>query len=281
MAGRLLRAFVGGRTARLQAVVATEAAEEARRAHALGVGGATYAAEGIVAAMLLASHIKGEERILLQFQGSRPRFALVAEVDAEGHVRARLSPSDVPHLNSLDGIFMVIKSDDQKELYRGLVEARGQTVEQALTSYFASSQQVDAVLRIAVRFGPDGSVAFAGGFSVERLPESADLPWVTPAAFAARYEALASADVEEVIAQVAFEKLDGDAIEALEARDVVWRCRCSIGKVEGTLAALGVTELLSMADEGGAEVICHFCNTAWRVPPDRLHALAGRPVGEA
>lgn len=281
MAGRLLRAFVGGRTARLQALVATEAAEEARRAHALGSGAARYAAEGVVAALLLASHVKGEERILLQFQAARPRFSFVGEVDAEGRVRARLAPADVAYTDAVDGIFMVIKSDATSELYRGLTEARGESIEQALVAYFATSQQVDAVLRLAVRFADDGSVAFAGGFAVERLPESPDLPWINPAAFATRYGHLATADVEAVITEVAFGHLGGESIEPLEARDVVWQCRCSSSKVEGTLASLGVAELLSMADEGGAEVICHFCNHAWRVSPERLHALAGAPVGDA
>ena len=281
MAGRLLRAFVGGRTARLQALVATEAAEEVRRAHALEPGAACFAAEGVVASLLLGSHIKGEERIMLQFQGAIPRFSFVGEVDAEGHVRARLSPPSVPYSDALEGIFMVIKSDATKELYRGLTEARGESLEQALIAYFASSQQVDAVLRIGVRFDDDGAIAFAGGFAIERLPEATDLPWITPADFAARYAHHAASDVEAIISEVAFGQLDGEAIEPLEARDVTWQCRCSQGKVEGTLMALGVAELLAMADEGGAEVVCHFCNHPWRVSPERLHALAGAPVGEA
>lgn len=279
--GRLVRAFAGGRTVRVVAVEATRAAERTRTAHGLGPEAARLAAEGLVATALMSAHIKGEERLALQLQCGEPRCAFIGEIDADGRVRARLTPPDLHAAAPLDGVLLAIKSDAHKEVYRGHSRVQGQSLQQALAAHLATSSQVEGVLRLQADTGEAGEITFAGGLLVERLPEHAVHPWITPEVFRERYEGLHDADLGDVFVGIAFGKLAGHDVELLEDRPLRWQCRCSREKVESMLGSLGVEELREMQAEGGAEVTCHFCNVTWRIPPDRLEELARLYGGSA
>jgi molecular chaperone Hsp33 len=59
--------------------------------------------------------------------------------------------------------------------------------------------------------------------------------------------------------------------------DVVFRCKCSRERVEQTLISLGQEELESMlAEEGKAEVVCHFCNEAYSFNASQLERLISK-----
>ena len=49
----------------------------------------------------------------------------------------------------------------------------------------------------------------------------------------------------------------------------MFRCKCSREKSGINLISLGKTELQEiLEDEGFAEVVCHFCNEAYRMKED-------------
>lgn len=270
----LIRALAGGGTVRVVAIEARDAADEARVRHALHPHAARVCAEGMLATALLSAHIKGEERVTLQLQGERPRCAFMGEVDSEGHLRARFTPSDIPD-GPLEGILLAIKSDARQELYRGMTEVRHELLEAAFARHLADSQQADVVLRFGARVDAAGAIELAVGFLVERLPPDPTLPSLTHEEFDTKFGQLRTDDLEDVMTGLMFGKLMGEDIQLLETRDVVWQCRCSREKVEAMLYALGPDDLQAMIGEGGSEVTCHFCNTVWKVSADRLRELAG------
>lgn len=273
--GRLVRAFAGGRTVRLLVVEAHGPARQTRVAHGLGSGSSRLAAEGLVASALLSAHIKGDERVTLQVQASEPRFALMSEIDASGQVRVRFTPSDAHSADGrIHGMMLVIKADAHQEVYRGVTEIEGKTLEEALSEHLGASAQVDAVLRIGAGVDEQGEILFAGGFLLERLPEDPRYPSISLEDFRKVYERLREADLRDVLTGIAFGKLLDSEVEVLESREIVWRCRCSAEKVEAMLGSLGSAELREMKADGGAEVTCHFCNGVYRVSPARLDELA-------
>lgn len=275
-AGTLLRALAGGDTVRLLVVDVPAVAERTRVAHDLGRDAARLAAEGVVATALLAAHIKGEERLMLQMQGTRPRVAFLGEIDADGGLRARLTPADLrlPADERLDGLLLAVRSDATHEIYRGQTEVAHERLEEALSKHLGASEQVDAILRIQAGVSRDGSVRTAGGLLLERLPEDPELPWLEPEEFEARFGILREAPLDQVLAEIAGGGLLGTHLRLLERRPIVWRCRCSQEKVEATLASLETDELRAMADEDhGAEVTCHFCAATYRVSEARLRGL--------
>ncbi len=274
--GTLLRALAGGQAVRLLAVELSAVAEHARVAHGLGPDAARVAAEGVVATALLAAHVKGDDRLMLQLHGERPRVAFIGEIDGQGALRARLTPPDLhlPADGCLEGSLIAVKSDAVREVYRGHSAIDHETLEQALGRYLGDSQQVDAILRIFVRLDDAGAVCTAGGLLVERLPEHPEHPSLDHRAFDDAFGILREAPLDPVLAEIATGGLLAETLHPLDRRTIVWRCRCSLERVEATLAGLGPRELQEMADEDhGAEVTCHFCNTTYHVSEARLRAL--------
>ena len=68
---------------------------------------------------------------------------------------------------------------------------------------------------------------------------------------------------------------DLGVLSVLEERPVRFRCRCTRERVISALTTLGRDELLAMhAEQGQADVSCHFCNQSYHVAGDELLALA-------
>lgn len=276
--GVLVRALLDDGAVRLVLVEATAPARETRRIHGLGPHAARLGAEAAVAAALNAAHIKGEEQLSFQLQAESPRASFYADVTPDGALRVRVAPSDlVLEDGVLTGQLMAIKALGQRELYRGITDVPGTTIERALAAHLETSSQVHDVLRIGVRQDADGEILQAGGLLLERLPDEPRHPSLEPEEFEDRYGWVREADVLQLLTQLAFGSLGDQPLKVLESTPLTWTCRCSRDRVEAILAALGPDELLDMAErDHGAEVSCDFCNTTYALSEAELRALRER-----
>jgi molecular chaperone Hsp33 len=267
--GRFLRGFIHDRKIRVLATVADGPAEVLRASHALGETSAVLAAEALVANVLLSAYIKGDERILLEISGTQPRFSYSGEARSDGMVRGRFSPPDLTAFSRLEGRLIAIKWGLKKELYRGLAEVDHDSMEGALQGYLDQSQQSPALVRLGASVRENQSLDFAAGLLVEMIPGTME-----PEAFQEIAGPLMRSNLREVMVGFAMGQLLGGEMEFLEARDLIFKCRCSRERVERTLQALGHQEVLSLIDDPGfAEVTCHFCNTSYRLEPKELRQL--------
>jgi molecular chaperone Hsp33 len=276
MADSLLRGILGDGVARLFAIDVTGIAEQCRQLHKLNGDAVPLAAEAIVASVVLAGQIKGEERVNMQLQCNRPQCAFIAHVDAQGGIRARFTPERVfiSEKTGIDGMMLAIKSLPGKELYRGVTEIASETIPGALNRHMGASAQVDNILRIDVAIAEDGSIARAGGVFIERLPASPTRELEASAEFVVAFDPVRDMSIEAIWNAVQKRTLQGESIEILEETPVAWRCSCSQERVEAILASLPVEELTAMLKEDGqAEVVCHFCNVAYTVSGTRLEQL--------
>lgn len=251
---------------RVLAVEATALAAETAERHLLGDEPARRrAAEGVLAAVLLSAHIKGEERLLVDLRGRGWTFT--GEVRGDGAVRASLEPADVPAQERLVGRLTAVKWNAVTEVYRGVAAVDHADMQSVLEDYLQASQQTEGLVRLAVRV--EGEITRAVGVLLERFPSDEDGPWHALA------EAVRGLDAESLVEGIRVGVLPGHTVEVLDVRQLVWSCPCSLERVEGMLASLGPEELQSMAtDPGQAEVTCHFCRTKWTVLAPRLLTLA-------
>lgn len=272
MSDNLTRGLVGD-LARYIIVDATAIAEQTRQFHELTRDAVRIAAEGVVASIFLSAHIKGEERITVQIQGSKPECGFMCDVDAMGGVRARLTPevAVLPPMGRMEGMMMVAKSLPGQIPYRGVTEVKAETLESALHRHLGASAQVDAILRIGAEIAEDGTVTRAGGILLERLPHDGPNEGEALAEFAVGFDPLRFQSISEILAAVDAGALEGSKVEELESRELVWRCSCGQERVEAVLSTLPTEDLQVMIDEDdGAEIICHFCNVSYQVSADRL-----------
>lgn len=283
MDSTLLTALTADGTVRVIAVDGTRIADDTRCMHQLPSHAAILAGEATIAAALLSAHVKDDERILLQVRGEYPDCSLIAEVDAFGAVRAKLTPRDagLPADHRFTGVFVAAKSDATREVYRGTTEIIDEPIDAALQRHLGWSSQVDAIIRIGATAGPDGITA-ACGILVERLGADPSRPSIDSAVFTERYSALHEREPDELLAEIRSGRLLGAPLQILDQRPLVWRCRCSAEKVEGMLLGLGRDTLREMLDEDGqAEVTCHFCNQVRVIGRERLAALVARAPFDA
>lgn len=72
---------------KISVVKTTELVKEARERHALSLLNTVILGRALTATMLMASELKGEERIRLRMEGNGPIGSLVAEANSLGEVR--------------------------------------------------------------------------------------------------------------------------------------------------------------------------------------------------
>lgn len=291
--GRLVRTLAEDGQVAAIACVTTGVVEEARRRHDLYP--TTTAALGrlLTAAALLASTLKGQERVMLQVVGDGPVRHLVAEGDATGAVRgyagnphAHLPPNAAGKLD-VSGIvgrgqLVVVRDLGMKEPYRGTVPLVSGEIAQDVAYYLAKSEQTPSAVALGVLVNPDGSVQAAGGWLImplpgagEKLVESLEqrvqqAPPVTETL--ARRPGSPRALLASIFGRRRF--------TVLEERPLRFRCRCSRSRFEAGLVALGAEELVRLAHEQPfTELVCRFCGKVYRTPAERLKRLA-RKAGE-
>jgi molecular chaperone Hsp33 len=270
-AGVLIVAVAAEGAVRVIGVEVGAVAVELAERHQLRSHGARLAAETLVAAALMSSHIKGEERLTLQIQAEQPPCAVFAEADAAGNIRGRLTPA---HLHCpdarLNGLLAAIKSTPTGEMYRGVTAVEDATIEEALMEHLRQSTQLDGVLKIR----SDMVNGSARGVLVERLPGHGNDRAAAIRAISV-IEVLKDRSPQEVLEAVAQGHLLGEPLEVLHRRSLNWVCRCSRDRVLATLMSLDAVELQSMAEEDhGAEITCHFCKERYVFDEDTIRGLA-------
>ncbi|PUA37274.1 Hsp33 family molecular chaperone HslO [Paenibacillus elgii] len=282
----LIRATAYEGKVRAFAVRTTGIVEELRRRHQTTPTATAALGRTATAALMMGIMLKGEEKLTVQVKGGGPIGQIVADSNAHGEVRGYVdNPSvDLP-LNQIgkldvagavgtDGFLYVIKDLGLKEPYRGSIPIVSGELGEDFTYYFAKSEQTPSAVALGVLVNVDYTVKAAGGFIIQLLPgltddeisqiekELAALPSIT--------SLLDRGDrLEDILATL----LPG--AEVLERRDDIrFQCKCSRERVEQTLISLGRAELQEILEEDGkAEIVCHFCNEAYRFSREDLEAI--------
>lgn len=268
--GRLVQAVACDRQVRVLVVVVDGPVRELVRRHKLGPISSLLAAEGVAALALLSGQMKGDERQTARIFGENPKFSLEVDLYPNETLRARFEPADLsePRDGLFDGLLAVQKFVDDQQVYRGVASVEHETIEAALQRYYLRSIQTDAIVRIHAALDNHGAVRFAAGILVERFP---DMPTET---FHALFDDALRQDFRTLMTTFAFGQLAGSEVEVLDARDLVFRCPCSLERARGTLAALGADDLEELlAEQGHTDVSCHFCNETYAFDGQALRAL--------
>lgn len=227
------------------------------------------------------------EKLTLQIKGDGPLGGILTVADSTGNTKGYVHVPDVDLPLRADGkldvggavghhgYINVIRDLGLKEPYIGQTPIVSGEIAEDLANYFLQSEQVPSALSLGVTVNPDGRVGGAGGVLVQLLPGATE---DTITELEGRMGALAFlssyiADgftAEELIAFVAG-SIPYDTLETLHP---VYRCDCSMDRIERALCSLGNQELDEMIAEGKAlDVACHFCDKTYNVPVERLTAL--------
>ena len=263
--------------AALRAGSAAEALGPAARACSFGAG----SAETVVVRY-------GGASVTMQIKGNGPLGTILTVSDAQGNVRGYVqNPAvdlalradgklDVGTAVGHEGTMTVIKDLNMKEPYVGTVDLLGGEIAEDVAAYYVESEQIPTACGLGVLVDRDRSVLAAGGYLIQLLPGAGE-------DVIARVEggSYAAPSVTDMLkedpdpANMLKTVLSDFEMQILSVEPVEYRCYCSRERTERALLSLGSHELEQMiAEQGGAELTCQFCDKVHSFTAQELQKMA-------
>ncbi|EJL21777.1 Hsp33 family molecular chaperone HslO [Novosphingobium sp. AP12] len=246
-------------------------------------------AEALVLTALMGSLLKEDgAQITFQAQAEGGAVDLLVCDYRGGEVRGYLrhDPEKVAALEddcSLETIFgtgyLAITFDlaVTGERYQGVVPLEGASLAHACENYFAQSEQVPTLIRIAVR--SNGTRCVAGGLLVQHFPDGEegkerlhaqdDHPdWEHVAILAASVQEAELVDPVLNLEQLLWRLFHEEEEVRVEPLAPLERgCRCSVEHYLGILSSFPEDQKAEMRDDDGTiPVDCAFCSKILRIP---------------
>ena len=288
MNDQLVRAISRDGSVKAAAVSTRGLTERARQIHKTLPVATAALGRALAAASMMGNALKEDgASVTLQIKGGGPLGAILAVSDSQGNVRGTvehpgvdlpLRPDgklDVGRAVGCDGTLTVMRDLHLKAPYIGSVGLLGGEIAEDLAAYFVESEQIPTACGLGVLVDRDQSVLAAGGYLIQLLPGAgedviAKVEGGIMAAGSVTDLLRADADPERLLRTV----LPDFDLEILEKSPVEYRCYCSRERMERALISLGGEELKSMiAEQGGAELTCRFCDRVETFTKEDLEAI--------
>ena len=245
----------------------------------------------LAAASMMGNALKEENASLtLQIKGGGPLGTVLAVSDHLGNVRGYVqNPQvdlplredgklDVGRAVGAEGTLTVIRDIGLKEPYIGSVGLLGGEIAEDLAAYFVESEQIPTACALGVLVDRDQSVRAAGGYIIQLLPGAGEdvISKVEGGVLAAGPVTSLldrDSDPEALLRTV----LSDFEVEILETSPIEYKCYCSRDRVERALISMGAAELEDLlAEQGGCELGCQFCDKVYQYTAEELQALIDR-----
>lgn len=284
MSDTLIRAYAADGFVRAFAASTKDIVAFAKKAH--GTSPVCTAALGrlLTAGSMMGSMMKSKADIMtLLIRCEGPIGGLCVTADAEGNVKGYVNeplvmlPAKPNHHFDVGGalgkgILSVIRDLGLKDPYVGEVELQTGEIAEDLTYYFASSEQTPSVVGLGVLMNKDNTVACAGGFILQLMPDCPedvierieqnikDIPSVT--------DMLSSGLTPEDILNRTLDGLNPEVTDTLTPK---YLCNCSKERYAKGIMSLGKKDLDSLIAGGeDIEVVCRFCGKKYVFTADEL-----------
>lgn len=268
--------------------------------------------EGAALAALLASSLKFEGRFQVQTRTDGAVDLLVVDVDAPDRLRAfaRFDAARVAAGEPLLGkghFGLTVDPGGSMNRYQGVVAMDGQSLQDAAETYFAQSEQIPSVIKLAVGEveTANGKAWRAGGFLAQFLPQSVerrqrdqhpgDAPqgheahvpaeddaWLEAKALSLTVEAHELVDPTVSSERLLYRLFHERGVKVFDPQPIVEKCRCSNDGVMEMLRRFTPDERAEMVgDDGKITVTCEFCSTKRVYEPGQFAASPPATQDEA
>lgn len=268
----------------------TRMVNEMRANHGLGILETLVLGRAYLGIALMASGLKGSDRVAMQINCSGPIKGLSVEANAFGEVRGYLKRVPIPVAAPLEdfdlsrffgaGLLSVTRTlQNAKQPFTGQVELRHGNVAQDLAHYYLASEQTRTAFNLSIKFDRDGEVTGAGGLFLQAMPRAEEPLTAELETIVHNFPSLGEVFAgEQTPDQVAAEVLAAYAPKLLSDRRVEFLCHCSRERLHRLLAMLPIEDLRDLRDNGPfpVEMRCHNCNTPYEFSREEMEELYGR-----
>lgn len=270
------------KNARFFLVDTTDIVQEALNIHKCSPTAIDAFGRLLTAGVIMGSTLKGNDVLTLRTDTDGLLNNMVVTATADGGVKGYLSnPSaDVPlrddgksNVGALvgRGTMKIIKDMGLKEPYVGISTVDTGEIAQDLAYYFYNSEQTPTVIALGVKLKDANTVACAGGYMLQLLPDAEDefitvLENKIQAIRPMTELMMGGMDLERIL-KLLYEDMNSEdneklveSYEILEEKEVSYKCDCNKDKFYKGLITLGKDELNKIfAEEEKIEAECHFC----------------------
>ncbi|MGL5979091.1 MAG: Hsp33 family molecular chaperone HslO [Erysipelotrichaceae bacterium] len=286
MEKNLVKALACEGRVRIIGINSTVMVDEARKHHDLWPTASAALGRTLSMGSIMGSMAKGEdERLTIQINGGGPIGTVFVDVYPSGNVRGFVGEPHVHYqyndTNKLavgvavgkEGYLKVSKDLGLKDDFSGQVALQTGEIGDDFAYYFAASEQTPSVVSLGVLVNPDNSVQAAGGLLIQMMPDATEEDIVKTEAVLKTLKPMSTLISEGQSIQEIVTGLYDDA-HIIEERMTEFNCPCARETMKRALLTVEKSEIRNMIEEdGGAELVCHFCNTAYHFDAQELEGL--------
>lgn len=237
--------------------------------------------------VLIASLMKFDGLFTLQMQGSGPISVLVADVTSAGKVRAtakydakaiedaqalRKTEGEIeptPHWLEHGNLIFTVDQGKNTELYQGVVDLQGKTLEECAMRYFKNSEQIDTYLHLYLQ--KKGNIWQSAGLLIQKMPtkggndaadeDTAAELWNENKILmdSLQKEEIFNLDLHEVL----FRLFHEHQVRVVKEQEYAFGCRCSREKLQNTLSSMKAEDIEDMVENGKITATCNFCGQVY------------------
>ena len=216
--------------------------------------------QALAATTMLSTTVKFDGALVLQAQSDGAISTLVAQASNQGKIRGVVRTRAEINTGTLQELFgqgqLVISIDTGTgQPYQGVVALQGDTIAQALQTYFEHSEQLKTRLWLFA------NATHAAGLLLQALPSQEETTdsWDTLEILAntLTQDEIFGLDCHDLLHRLFHE----EDVRLFPSEPVAFECSCSRERIENTLRAMEASELYAILDaQQIIEVTCEFCN---------------------
>lgn len=281
---RLIKGITEDGNFKISVIKTTDVVKTAQKNHNLSLLNTVILGRSLTAVMLLASELKGEERVHLRLEGNGPIGYLHAEANSVGEIRGYVQnpAAELDYTNPQtilgDGLGLGILTFtkilyNQAEPRTSSIQLVTGDVTADVAHYLTQSEQIPSAVLIDLNVDENGEVTESGGILVQRLPGAPDgqieLLQEKLTALPPVYSMLESGLYIDDIMHKAVSPIK---VKELSRQLVDFFCRCSREKFLNALSMLSFDDLKEMEGDS-QEMNCQFCNKSEVITKAEIKSL--------
>lgn len=283
---RLIKGITKDGFFKISVVKTTDVVKQAQENHGLSLLNTVLLGRTLTGVLLLASELKGEERIRIQLEGNGPVGTIIAEANAIGETRGYVQnpEAELDYSNSHnigDGLGLGVLTFS-KTLYNearpttGTVELMSGNISDDIAYYLYQSEQVASAVSLDVGIDENGEVTHAGGILIQALPGApengvAELEENLKAILPLSSQFLDDNYIDDLLHKVTGTR----EVKEVGRIPVHFFCRCTKDRFITALTMLSIDDLESMKDTP-QELVCHYCNKKYLITSTEINGLVSQ-----
>ncbi|NLM05150.1 MAG: Hsp33 family molecular chaperone HslO, partial [Clostridiales bacterium] len=268
----------------------TNMVEKARKLHnaspvAIAALGRTMTATSIMGLMLKSE----KHKLTVKINGKGPLGSIVVVGNSLGNVKGYVANPQVASefiipgklnvgkLVGKNGEITIIKDLGLKDPYVGTSPLVSGEIAEDFANYFLNSEQQPSAVALGVLVDRDYSIKAAGGFIIQIMPDISEEVLSQLEDRLSNLESITTLmtkgmQEEDILNHV----LGHFNPQILDRYEVDFLCDCNKNRFERALISIGRNDLQEiMEEDGGAELVCHFCNKKHYFDKEELQKLIG------